>query len=191
MRVTVAAGSIVCLSLGLLAVAFADGDDREDERGEKLMERTHEGRRSPYGQLQRMMAGERADWAAVERAVTAFEPMRKALADSNVADIRDSADGYMDAVKEMQDAVGRHDEVGLRRAFTGLTKSCGDCHFDGGIGGELEEEEKEEKKEREARKDRAEPAREAQKDWAERTREAQKNWAERVRETRKEQAEED
>lgn len=191
MRVAVAAGSIVCLSLGLLAVAVADGDDREDERVEKLMERTHEGHRSPYSQLQRIMAGERADWAVAERAVTAFEPMRRALAESHVEDIRDSADGYMDAVKEMQDAVGRRDEVGLRRAFTGLTKSCGDCHFDGGIGGELEQEEKEEEKERETRKDRAERARKAEKDWAERSREAQKDSVERMREARKKQAEGD
>lgn len=178
MRVAVA-GSIVCLSLGLLAVALADGDDHEDERVEKLMERIHEGRRSPYGQLRRIMAGERADWAVVEQAVAAFEPMCRALSESNVEDIRDSADGYIDAVKEMRESVRRRDEAGVRRAFTGLTESCGDCHFDGGVGGKLEqEEEKENEEEREARKDRDERAREARKDWAERVREAQKQQAE-------------
>lgn len=169
------AGSIVCLSLGLLAVALADGDDQEDERVEKLMELIHEGRRSPYGQLRRVAAGEQADWATVERAVTAFEPMRRALAESKVDDIRDSADGYLEAVQEMRDALGRRDEVRFRRAFIGLTESCGDCHFEDGIGGELEPEDDEE--EREALKDRNERAREAQKERAERMREAQKERA--------------
>jgi len=175
MRVAVT-GPIVCLSLVLLAVAIAHGDDKEDERVEQLMELIHEGRRSPYGQLRRVVAGEQADWTTVERAVAAFEPMRRALAESKVDDIRDSADGYLDAVQEMRDALGRRDGARFRRAFTGLTESCGDCHFEGGIGGELEPEDDDEE-DREALKDRNERAREAQKERAERMREAQKERA--------------
>ena len=142
MRVALA-GSVIfaCLGLCLIATVSADGHGRGDERVEELMERTHEGRRSPYGQLKRMMGGEQADWAAVERAVAGFEPMCRALAESKVDDIRGSADGYLDAVKELRQAVGRRDEAGARKAFTGLTESCGDCHFKGGVGGPLERDE--------------------------------------------------
>lgn len=134
------AGSIACLSLCLLATVLADGDEHEDERVEELMEKTHEGRRSPYGQLKRIMAGEQADWAVVERAVAGFGPMCQALAESKVEDIRGSADGYLDAVKELREAVGRRDEAGARAAFEGLTESCGDCHYKGGVGGPLEDD---------------------------------------------------
>jgi len=132
---------VACLIAGacVLPVTRAD-DEREDERVEELMERTHEGRRSPYGQLRRILAGEPAAWPAVEQAVAAFEPMRRALVESPVDDIKDSADGYVTAVGDLGGAVMRRDEGAVRKAIQGLADSCGDCHFEGGVGGELEDD---------------------------------------------------
>lgn len=132
---------VACLIAGacVLAVTRAD-DEREDERVEELMERTHEGRRSPYGQLRRILAGEPAAWPAVERAVAAFEPMGRALVESPIDDIKDSADGYVTAVGDLRGAVMRRDEAAVRKAIQGLADSCGDCHFEGGVGGELEDD---------------------------------------------------
>lgn len=140
MRSVVVACSLASLCI-VAAVADGSGRKRGDERVEELMERTHEGRRSPYGQLRKILGGEKAEWAVVERAAAGFEPMCRALAESPVADIKDSADGYIDAVKELRAAVGKRDEAAVREAFEGLTQSCGDCHFKGGIGGHLEHEE--------------------------------------------------
>lgn len=123
----------VCLAL----IAIADGDD---DRVEKLMERTHEGRRSPYGQLREIVAGQGAPWPLVEQTVNAFEPMCRALAESGNDEIRDSADGYLTAVREMAAAVKRRDAAGVRTGFDSLKQSCGDCHFKGGVGGMLEDE---------------------------------------------------
>ena len=132
---------ITCLIACACAVAATRADDeREDERVEELMERTHEGRRSPYGHLRRILAGEPAAWPAVEQAVAAFEPMRRALVESPVDDIKDSADGYVTAVGDLRGAVMRRDEAAVRKAIQGLADSCGDCHFEGGVGGELEDD---------------------------------------------------
>lgn len=54
-------------------------------------------------------------------------------------DIKDSADGYVDAVKEIATAVKRRDAKGVRVGFDSLKQSCGDCHFKGGVGGELDD----------------------------------------------------
>ncbi len=104
------------------------------------MEETHEGRRSPYGRLRRTLEGPVAEWAAVERMVAGFEPMRRALAESPVAEIKESADGYIDALKGLGAAVAARDDGRLRKAFQNLSTSCGDCHFKGGVGGSFEHE---------------------------------------------------
>ena len=126
--------------LTLLLAAAAGADDNEDERVEELMERTHEGRRSPYGRLRRAVDGEAMPWPAVEQAVREFEPMTRALQQSPVAEIRDSADGYADAVRDIGDAVRARDAEAVRTSFRALTQSCADCHFEGGVGGELDDD---------------------------------------------------
>ena len=135
---------IVCVCMAvMLCVAFAaHADDRKGGDGQvhKLMERTHEGRRSPYRQLRQSLEGHGAPWPVIEQAVQGFEPMCRALLESTNDDIKGSADGYVDAVKELVAAVKRRDAKGVRDGFQSLTQSCGDCHFKGGVGGELEHE---------------------------------------------------
>jgi hypothetical protein len=138
MRALFTAAAVMLAALGIVAVvAYADQD--EDERVEKLMERTHEGRRSPYGQLRQIVEGPGAPWPVIGQVVQGFEPMCRALLESKNADIKGSADGYVDAVKELTEAVSRRDAKGVRTGFDSLKQSCGDCHFKGGVGGELDD----------------------------------------------------
>lgn len=140
------------LALGLVLAVRADDRDG-DELVEKLMERTHEGRRSPYGQLRQILAGQGTAWPIIEQTVQAFEPMCRALAASRNDEIKDSADGYLTAVKDLAAAVKRRDAAGVRTGFDALKQSCGDCHFKGGVGGELEDDhEADEKQDRDRRR---------------------------------------
>jgi mono/diheme cytochrome c family protein len=83
--------------------------------------------------------GADAPWPVIEQTVMAFDPMCRALLESKNADIKDSADGYVDSVKELAAAVKRRDAKALRAGFESLRQSCGDCHFQGGVGGELDD----------------------------------------------------
>ena len=131
-----------CVALLACVVLLARADDHEggDRRVHELMERTHEGRRSPYGRLRQIVDGPGAPWPVIEQTVLGFEPMCRALQESGNPDIKDSAEGYLDSVKEIVAAVKRRDAKGVRAGFGSLEQSCGDCHFEGGIGGTLEHE---------------------------------------------------
>lgn len=135
-------GTIVLLAVS----AGADDDergkkrDRADRRVHELMERTHEGRRSPYGRLRRAVEGEAVPWPAIDQVVKEFEPMCRALRESPDDDIKAAADGYVDAVEKLATAARNRDAAAVRAGFKSLTQSCGDCHFDGGVGGRLEDD---------------------------------------------------
>ena len=131
-----------CAAIVLCIVLMARADDHKGGDGlvHKLMERTHEGRRSPYGQLRQIVEGPGASWPVIEQTVMGFEPMCRALLESKNADIKDSADGYVDSVKEIVAAVKKRDAKGVRAGYDSLKQSCGDCHYKGGVGGGLEHE---------------------------------------------------
>ncbi len=135
----------VVLGLGLAIAAaavigiVAYADHEEDERVEELMEKTHEGRRSPYRQLRTQAEAPAPSWQIVEAALPRFSAMSQALLESKSPDIKGSADGYADAVKEIAAATEQRDAKALRGGFQSLSQSCGDCHFKGGVGGELDD----------------------------------------------------
>lgn len=131
---------IAGLTLALTAVRVpALADDDEDERVEKLMEEVHEGKRSPYRQLRAQVAAAAPAWPAVNATLPGFQAMARALVESRDADIKDSADGYVEAVQAVAAAAGNRDPRSLKQAFESLSESCGDCHFEGGVGGELDD----------------------------------------------------
>ncbi|MFN9367882.1 MAG: hypothetical protein ACK6CT_03810 [Planctomycetia bacterium] len=138
MKTAVLGLGVVLVAAGIAGVvAYADRD--EDERVEELMEKTHEGKRSPYRQLRTQAEAPEPSWQAVERTLPRFEAMSKALRESTNPDIKGSADGYVDAVKEIAAAAKQQDAKLLRAGFRALSESCGDCHFKGGVGGELDD----------------------------------------------------
>ncbi len=124
--------------LGVAGIAsYADHDD--EDRVEDLMEKTHEGKRSPYRQLKREASSDTPSWKIIEATLPTFEEMSRALRESKVDDIKGSSDGYVDAVGEVVTATRTRDAISLKRAVGALSDSCGDCHFKGGVGGELDE----------------------------------------------------
>ena len=141
--------TLVTVAAGIAAAALMRGDERVEE----LMERTHEGRRSPYRQVQAQAQAAQPAWATVATALPRLDAMARALRESPNAEIRNSADGYVDSVKELGVATRNRDGGALREAFAGLEQTCGDCHFDGGVGGELEDEHEHEHDEEEERED--------------------------------------
>ncbi|MCE9630522.1 MAG: hypothetical protein K8S94_07375 [Planctomycetia bacterium] len=78
-------------------------------------------------------------WKIVDATLPRFDEMSRALLESRDGDIKGSADGYVDAVKEIVAAAKQRDAKALRGAYQSLSDSCGDCHFKGGVGGELDE----------------------------------------------------
>jgi hypothetical protein len=134
------AAGMTLSALGVVVlVAQADEHKGDDRVVHKLMERTHEGKRSPYGQLRQIVEGPGAPWPVIEQTVAGFDPMVRALLESKNDDIKDSADGYIESVKEIAAAVKKRDAKGVRKGFDSLKQSCGDCHFKGGVGGELDD----------------------------------------------------
>jgi hypothetical protein len=122
---------------GVGIATYADHD--EDERVGKLMEKTHEGKRSAYRLAKKEAASPNPSWQVIEGTLPQFEAMSKALRESRDDDIRGSADGYLDAVKEMVKAARQRDAVAIKTAVRDLSESCGDCHVKGGVGGELDD----------------------------------------------------
>jgi hypothetical protein len=132
--------AVACLAIAATVVRVtALADDDEDDKVEDLMERVHDGKRSPYRQLRNQLGGAAPAWPAIDATLPAFQAMARALAESRDADIKESADGYVEAVGELVAAARRRDQRSLGAAFQSLGESCGDCHFDGGVGGELDD----------------------------------------------------
>jgi len=113
-------------------------DDDKDQI-EKLMEKLHEGKKSPYRQLLAAAEKPAADWETLGKTAPPFVPLAKLLKQSKNAEIRDSADGYADAVDGLAKAFTAKDWAKARKAIAALKNSCADCHFKGGVGGELED----------------------------------------------------
>jgi len=134
----VLAGTAVALAAAGLAVVTARADD-EDERVEDLMEEVHDGKRSPYRALRAQAEAANPAWQVVAATLPAFDAMSRALAESPDEDVKGSADGYVDSVAEIVAAARARDPKGLRGAVESLSQTCGDCHFDGGVGGELDD----------------------------------------------------
>ena len=110
---------------------------RHDWIVEDLMEELHEGNDSPWALVRSEAAAESPDWEKVLGPSIAFVEMAEALEGAKHADIRASAEGYASAARHLADAVERRDSGTLRDSVRGLERSCGDCHFDGGVGGTL------------------------------------------------------
>jgi cytochrome c556 len=119
------------------AWCIADDDQNEDEAVEHLMEKVHEGKKSPYRQLEKNLQAERPDWGAIAETLPTLQKMANLLKDSRVADIRDSSDGYRDAVKQLTQQTQEKNLAQARKALEALKNSCADCHFKGGVGGKL------------------------------------------------------
>jgi hypothetical protein len=121
------------------ALAWAEKDEDEDDTVHELMEKTHEGKKSPWRKAERAASKDPVDWAEFNKALPRLTAMSKALSAAKNKEVRESADGYVDAVKELEARAKKMDAAGTRAALTALSKSCTDCHHKGGPGGKLDD----------------------------------------------------
>ena len=64
--------------------------------------------------------------------------MSKALVNAKNKEVRDTADSYVVAVKDIANGLAKQDAAGTRAAITALSNSCTDCHYKEGPGGKLD-----------------------------------------------------
>lgn len=129
-------GCIVC-SLMSQHLAFGGKDD-EDEKVHELMEKTHEGKKSPWKKAMQASQANPIDWSTIDQAIPRLAAMSEALVTAKDKDVRDAADGYVTAVRELALQANKRDAVRARAALTALSDSCADCHYKGGPGGKLD-----------------------------------------------------
>ncbi len=146
-RTLVAAVLLVMLGgMLVLPLRAEDGEGRgkakrNRERGDNIgdmMERLHEGRRSPMRQLETLGKQDKPAWDDVAKLLPGFSDMSKALEKAKSQDVRDASDTYVQAVKHMKEAVVKKDAALLKANVAALKESCSDCHKKGGPGGELD-----------------------------------------------------
>jgi hypothetical protein len=94
-----------------------------DDTMHELMEKTHEGKNSPWKTAERAASKDPIDWAEFNKVLPRLTAMSKALTTAKNKEVRDSADGYVDAVKEWEASAKKKDAVGTRAALTALAKA--------------------------------------------------------------------
>src|SRR5262249_30699673 len=102
-------------------------------------EKVHKGRRSPLRLVSMSLEENAPNWDLIARQLPSFVTMSQKLKQSKNKEIRDSSDGYANAVSSLVEKSKAHDVAAARKALRALTNSCADCHFKGGVGGELDD----------------------------------------------------
>ena len=110
---------------------------RHDWAVEELMGEIHEGPASPFARLTAQTPAAAPEWSKLELILPPLDEMCRALLAANDATIRESSAGYVDAVGHLRRAITDRDQPALQAASQSLQKSCADCHFAGGVGGDL------------------------------------------------------
>lgn len=139
---------LACALLPLAVIGRLSADEGEHgreggKRGdhvslEDMMERVHKGRRSPLSKTKAELAANMPDWDVIEKQLSQFEKMSKALAGSRKQEVKDAASGYTSAVDDLIAAAKKRDAAAATTAIKALQESCTDCHYKGGPGGRLE-----------------------------------------------------
>lgn len=104
---------------------------------EELMDTVHVGPASPFARLTAQATAQPPEWAKLETILLPLDEMCQALRSAKAAAIRDSADGYCEAVGNLRTAIEAQDLAAFRSAAQAFGRSCVDCHASGGVGGDL------------------------------------------------------
>jgi len=110
---------------------------RHDWAVEELMGEVHEGPTSPYARINAQATVAAPEWEKLDGVLEPLDEMCQALLAANDVTIRDSSAGYVDAVGHLRRAITDRDQSALKAASQSLQTSCADCHFAGGVGGNL------------------------------------------------------
>ncbi len=127
---------LILLSSFSIALSAKEKDDKIED----MMEKVHEGKRSPFRRTKSQLAAAKPDWKEVSDQIPAFQKMSQLLTEARKAEIKDASGGYADAIKALTAAANKQDHDAARKAITLLTASCADCHYKGGPGGKLDDD---------------------------------------------------
>lgn len=131
--VLVVAASLLTAAVIAVGVFVA----RHDWAVEELMAEIHEGPSSPYARINAQATAAAPEWEKLDVVLAPLDEMAAALLAARDPTIRDSASGYVAAVASLRTAITDRDLPAFQIASQSLRKSCADCHFQGGVGGEL------------------------------------------------------
>lgn len=104
---------------------------------EELMETVHVGPASPFARLTAQATAQPPEWEKLETILLPLDEMCQALRTAKAAAIRESADGYCEAVGNLRTAIEARDLAAFQGAARAFGRSCVDCHAAGGVGGDL------------------------------------------------------
>jgi hypothetical protein len=110
---------------------------RHDWAVEELMSEIHVGPSSPYANINAQATAAAPEWEKLEGVLSPLDEMCRALLSARDATIRDSSVGYVEAVGALRTAITDRDLPAFQTSSQRLRKSCADCHFQGGVGGDL------------------------------------------------------
>ena len=134
--------SVACLFgfavICALQPASSWAKEDEDDKVHDLMEKVHEGKKSPWKKGEAAAKQNPVDWATIKMALPRLEAMSQALQNAKSKEVRETADSYVVAVKDISKSLAKQDAAGVREAFVALSNSCTDCHYKGGPGGKLD-----------------------------------------------------
>jgi hypothetical protein len=135
MKRIVLISAAVLLTAAVIAVGVFVA--RHDWAVEELMAEIHEGPSSPYARINAQATAAAPEWEKLDVVLAPLDEMARALLAANDPTIRDSSAGYVDAVGTLRTAITARDLPAFQNASQSLRKSCADCHFPGGVGGDL------------------------------------------------------
>jgi hypothetical protein len=94
----------------------------------KMMKETHRGEKAPYTRTAAELKKDTPDWDQIAKDAKAFTEMGAAL---KSAGLYTSKEQYVNSSAALVKATGDKDKKAANEAFTGLTMSCGSCHYGG------------------------------------------------------------
>jgi cytochrome c556 len=118
--------------------SWAKEDEDEDDKVHDLMEKVHEGKKSPWKKGEAAAKQNPVDWATIKAALPRLQEMSKALQGAKSKEVRETADTYVGAVDNITKGIAKQDAAVVRQGFDTLANSCTDCHYKGGPGGKLD-----------------------------------------------------
>jgi hypothetical protein len=121
------------LAAGALVADEKKADDKDAKLTKKdlakLMKDTHRGEKAPYTRVEAELKKDSPDWDVMMKETKAFTEMSAAFKKAELA--YTSPAKYIKSAESLTKATADKDKKAATEAFTGLTQSCGSCHYGG------------------------------------------------------------
>jgi len=125
----------IALALSLFVTAALAADEPQKPANAptkadigKMMKETHKGEKAPYTRTGAELKKDAPDWDRLAKDAKTFAEMAAAL---KTAGLYKPTDKYVSSSAALTKAIDAKDKTAAAGAFTGLTMSCGSCHYGG------------------------------------------------------------